>query len=199
MNDTDPKKMKPNPLRILFAGESAQATLLDGSRLDVWVRALPQMHMGEVVRAAEHQHHLVELCCYLRTEDLPQEHTRENTQCPHIDPPAGYGAVPAGWAQNLEDESFDRIYELARRLNFSRAVTWGERQIAAKKAIAPLQRATIEQVAPLVEAVVASVLERFSSSTPKSPQSPDGAGENSSPSQSGGSGRSPREPHGCAN
>jgi hypothetical protein len=97
--------------------------------------------------------------------------------------------VPAGWSQNLSDESFEELYAAACRLNFTRAASWGQRQIAAKKTVAPIQQATLEQVAPLIEKMVTTLLQRFapsSTSTPSAPSSPAAPASSSSPSPSGG-------------
>jgi hypothetical protein len=183
--------MKPSPLTILFGGELLEAKLVDGSRAKVFVRALPQEFLGDVMAVGEKQHLVVELCSYLRldarTKELPA------AAAEHIPAPDGLRGVPPGWAQNLADESFAAIYDLASKLNFPRVVIWARRQIAAKKLFGPVQQAAIEQVLPLVEAMVAPLLRRLnlpsgsSPSTPSAPPPPASPEPSSSGNRSGGS------------
>ena len=164
--------MKPNPLTILFAGATFDAKLIDGSKLKVFVRALPQQFLGDILAVAEHQHQVVELCCYLRV--APGKAPKPGASL--IPPPNGYQPVPPGWSQNLCDASFEELYAAADGLNFTRAANWGKRQIAAKKKIAPVLQAVMEQVEPLIERLITTLLQRYapsSTSTPSAPSSPD--------------------------
>jgi hypothetical protein len=177
--------MKSNALSILFAGETFAATLVNGSLLKIFVRALPQQFLGDFLGVAEHQHLVVELCCYRSA----RETVKKLPFTPAIPPPNGYSPVPPGWSQNLTDESFKELYAAACRLNFTRAANWGQRQIAAKKTVAPIQQAVMEQVAPLVDRMMTTVLQRFapsSTSTPNAPSSPAAPDKSSSPSPSAG-------------
>jgi hypothetical protein len=181
--------MTPNPLSILFAGETFAAKLIDDSLVRVFVRALPQQFLGDFLAVAEQQHLVVELCCYLKAPRGAAAKRRGAEAAPVIPPPHGMKPVPPGWAQNLSDESFEELYAAACRLNFTRAASWGQRQIAAKKQVAPIQQAVMEQVAPLVEKMVTTLLQRFapsSNSTPSAPSSPAAPASSSSPSPSPG-------------
>jgi hypothetical protein len=182
-------KHPPNPLSILFAGEAYAAKLVNNSSVPVFVRALPQQFLGDFLAVAEQQHLVVELCCYLRAPRGAAAKRRVTEATPVIPPPHGMKPVPVGWSQNLSDESFEELYAAACRLNFTRAANWGQRQIAAKKTVAPIQQAVLEQVAPLIEKMVTTLLQRCapsSTSTPSAPSSPAAPASSSSPSPSPG-------------
>jgi len=173
--------MKSSPLSILFAGETYPVTLINGARIKIFVRAIPQQFLGDFLAVAEQQHLVVELCCYRSA----RETVKKMAFTPAIPPPDGYSPVPPGWSQNLSDASFEELYAAACRLNFTRAANWGQRQIAAKKTIAPIQQAVMEQVAPLIDRMMTTVLQRFapsSTSTPSAPSLPAAPAPSSSPS-----------------
>lgn len=168
------------PLSLLFAGRTLGVELLDGSQVAVHVRALPQRYLHHVLAAAEWKHALVQLCTYL--PDTPDEVTAgeplaaSEPPCdyPDVPPPFGMVPVPPNWSDNLTDASLDALYAEAKALNFQRAVAWARDQIAAKKEVAPLHRAALEQVMPLVNQVLAPLISRLdalSTSTPSAPSS----------------------------
>lgn len=165
-----------NPLSILFAGEKAPVDYIDpkaAAKLklprEVFVRALPLEHLHYVLTTYEHKHLFVQLCTYTRGAGKAG-----HALYPEIPSPTGYCPVPAGWTLNLDDASIERLYELAERLNFQRAIAWAKGQIAAKKNIAPLIEMTTAQVMPLVTQVMQPVfekLEQLSVSQPSAPSS----------------------------
>jgi hypothetical protein len=169
-------------LSILFAGEAAVASYIDGtSDSRIFIRALPQRWLGRVIECCEFKHALVELCAYHKAEDAAEKFDGDPAY-PDITPPAGYAAVPQGWTDNLTDECVDRLYELAQKLNFQRAATWAEGQIAAKKLVAPLHEKAINQVLPVLESVMKPLLKKLdslSSSTPSAPSSSDAPAKSS--------------------
>lgn len=175
----------PPTLSTLFAGEEHVAALVDGSAVEVRVRALPQRHLVRVLAVAETPSDLIELCACTRTADgLPA------AAHPDIAAPAGWSHVPAGWADNLADESFAALHEAAQRLNFTRAATEGRLRIAAKKLVAPLEAEAIAQVRPLVDSILLPLLRRLETlcaSMPSAPSSAASPASNSSTSPSSGS------------
>jgi hypothetical protein len=160
--------MKSNAsLAVLFGGEQIQAKLVDGTMVDCFVRAMPQRAMADVMARAEDQSALIELCVYLDGDPSP------DAPAPRYRLPIGRQAVPAGWADNLTPESFDLIWEAATRLNFSVAVIWARRQIAAKKTVGPVFEATVQQITPLVNRMVQPLLAQIKalSDSAQKPQS----------------------------
>jgi hypothetical protein len=186
------------PLSILFGGELAPVRLIDGTRGRVWVRALPECFLHLVLQTAEHKHQLVELTSYFKA--APKKAAKDDpldaaVRCagapafPEVGGPAGwpvgYQPVPLGWTQNVSDESLDLLYDTAKKLNFGRAAAWARDQIAAKKLVAPLHKAAMEQTVPLVMQVLEPLvakLSRLSASTPSSPSSAATPAPSSSPS-----------------
>lgn len=166
------------PLAILFAGHEAAATLVNGSKVAVFIRAMPQRWLARVVECAEFETALVELCTYLpEPAEPPTDRIDEKPKVayPDIPAPAGYAAVPLGWSDNLSDDSVDFLYEQAKQLNFQRAIDWAAGQIAAKKLVAPLHEQAMNQVMPLALKVMEPLmrkLEALSSSMPSLPSSP---------------------------
>lgn len=154
------------PLAVMFSGEEITVTLRDRTTLKVFVRELPDRYLGLILECCEDRVRLIELCCY-----LPAPH-RHVPAYPQVVPPSGFHPVPLGWADNLEDESVAHLADLAEKLNFSRAAKKGEAMIAAKKKIEPLYRATLQQVVPVAQAIVAELLNSASASTPNTPSSP---------------------------
>lgn len=162
-------------LAILFAGHQSTATLIDGSPVTVFVRAMPQRWLARVAACAEFQTALVELCCYVKAESA--EPRAESTDShPEIPPPAGYAAVPEGWTDNLSDESVGRLYEEAKLLNFQRAIDWAAGQIAAKKLVAPLHEQAMNQVLPLAFKVMEPLMKRLDALSASMPSAPSSAG-----------------------
>lgn len=174
-----------NPLTILFAGESLTVKFIDGTtHAVVHVRAMPQRFLPRVIECAEFKTALVELCTYVKAPEplppgsaipTPGPELAARSSYPEIPPPAGYAPVPAGWTDNLSDASVDALYEKAKALNFQRAVDWARGQIAAKKMVSPLHEAAIAQVMPLLEKIIAPLMNRLETSsalTRSSPSSP---------------------------
>lgn len=167
------------PLAILFAGQESLATLVDGSPVQVYIRAMPQRWLARVIECAEYPASLVELCCYIKAAAPAGTGALAVVEgaapaYPDIPAPAGYEPVPQGWSDNLSDESVAALYELAKALNFQRAVDWAAGQIAAKKLVAPLHEMSLNQVMPVVLRVMEPLmrkLDALSNSTPSAPSS----------------------------
>lgn len=161
------------PLTILFSGQTSMVKLTDGSDVEVHIRILPQRQLGRLLAACEDQSALIELCCFTK---LPPD-------APKLDnAPAGYAPVPMGWADNLTDESFEFLHATAQKLNFQRAVKWGQAQITAKKMIAPLHASALENLNPIIDGLVEKMVARIensSASTRSAPASPAAAAKTS--------------------
>lgn len=165
-------------LSTLFAGQSTRVHYLNDDTEDVFVRALPQRYLHHVLATAEHKHELVALVTYTHSATPAKARKAakgKGAQGPLIAPPTGYTPVTVPWTDNLTDDSVDALYELAKKLNFSRAAKWAWAQIAAKKLVAPLHEQILIQSMPIIEKVLAPFMQRLealSSSTPKSLSSP---------------------------
>jgi len=148
-----------HPFSLLFAGEEKEVELIDHSKVRVLVRELPLKFLGDFLGVAETQHQVIEMCTYLEGE------SRGDGAFPRIPPPVGYAPVPAGWDQNLTEASFYELYDIACRLNFSKAATWAQRQIAAKKKVAPLYEAMMNQVQPIVTSLILPLMKQLAGSS----------------------------------
>jgi hypothetical protein len=135
----------PTKLSIIFSGEDLTATLLDNTSTPVRVRAMPARHLGRVLQLADKEAELLEFVCLIPSTS------------PEGEVISGWRAVPPGWADNLGDGSHATLYEAAKRLNFSRAATWAERQIAAKQFSGELALKAEEVLMPLMEQIVGSL------------------------------------------
>lgn len=171
-------------LSILFGGEIVPIRLINGIAGRVWVRALPECFLHLVLATAEHKSQLVELVTYFKA--APKRPAKDHPldaavrvmgprAFPDVDEPAGYEAVPQKWTQNLSDDSIEELYETAKRLNFFRAAKWAKGQIAAKKLVAPLYQATIEQTLPMLMQVVEPLVKKLTASFASTPSSPSSA------------------------
>lgn len=134
---------------VIFAGEDRSIKFLDGTQATIRVRAMPVRHLGRVLQLADREAELLDFVCYLPREG------------------GGYDAVPEGWADNLSPESHLELYEAAKRLNFSNAVAWADRQITAKQMTGELAVKVDEMMAPLIRRAAASL-----DSSPKPSRSP---------------------------
>ncbi len=105
----------PFTVAAVVGGEETSAAFIDGNTAAVKVRAMPIRRLAEVLAVADHESALIELVT--ETDGKP---------------------VPKEWADQLTDESHLHLLDTARRLNFSRAIAWGDRQIAAGKDLLPL-------------------------------------------------------------
>jgi len=148
-----------HPFSVLFAGEEREVELINHFKVRVFVRELPLKFLGDFLGVAETQHQVVEMCVYLEGEPIG------DGAFPRIPPPVGYAPVPAGWDQNLTEASFYDLYDTACRLNFSKAATWAHRQIAAKKKVAPLYEAMMNQVLPLVTSLIEPLMKQLAGSS----------------------------------
>ncbi|MDP2136367.1 MAG: hypothetical protein Q8J74_00800 [Candidatus Didemnitutus sp.] len=160
---TPPAERAPSKLSIIFAGEDLTATLLDQSSVAVRVRAMPARHLARVLQLADKEAELLEFVCLVPSTNGEGE----------VIP--GWTRVPPEWADNLTDESHAQLYEAAKRQNFSRAVSWAERQIAAKRITGELARQMEEVISPLIQRLMDPMMDRLIASLvllAKSPTSP---------------------------
>jgi hypothetical protein len=160
--------MTSNPLTILFGGAEKTATLLNGATEQVFVRALPEVYLGQVLAVAENEQALIELVCYIRPADAAAAEPGADP----IIPPTGFVRVSPNWALNLSSASHIELLEEAKQQNFTRTEAWARRQISAKKWLAPIHGEALAQISPVIEKMAAVLVERFaqlSGSTPKSP------------------------------
>ncbi len=129
---------QPSKLSIIFAGEDRCATFIAGgpAATSVRVRAMPARHLARVLQLADLEAELLDLVCFLPREG------------------GGFDPVESGWSDNLTDASHAELYEAAKRLNFSRAATWAERQIAAKKFTGELALKAEEAITPLLKQMI---------------------------------------------
>jgi len=144
---------------VIFAGEvfdghdtaHPKACDLDGNLHDVRVRAMPARRLGDVLRVCTDEAALVELVSVVAIKDDKGE---------LID----WLPVDAAFVDNLDDASHVALLEAAKRLNFSRAANWGNRQIQAKQFQAPLLLKADEMLSPIVEKMAALLISSLKSS-----------------------------------
>ena len=149
-------------LSIIFSGEDVSVTFLDASTAFVRVRAMPVRHLARVLQLADKEAELLDYVCF-----LPDG--------------ASFNPVPSGWADNLTDDSHAKLYEAAKRLNFTRAATWATRQIAAKKFTGEMAMQAEEVLLPLMRQLAGSIA-LFSA--PSAPATPSTRSSTGSPSAS---------------
>jgi hypothetical protein len=151
--------MSSPKLSTVFAG-----TIFDGSTQDrpliknvvgelfiARVRAMPVRHLGEVFKRCTDEASLIEFTTSVASVDSAGTITE-------------WIPASADWVDALSDDSHVLLYDSAQELNFSRAASWGERQIAAKKAQAPVLAMADRELSPHVQQMIASLL----SSLPRS-------------------------------
>ena len=162
-----PKPKPPAPLHVLFAGESLRVTLIDQSTCTIFVRALPARHLGLVIAHCDQPSDLVELCCYLTTD--------ESCACPafpQVAPPTGFFPVMRGWSDNLSPATVKQLYAIIQTLNFTAAAAWSEDQVTAKAWQGPLLLKADQVLMPIVERMVgllsSALTARASSASPES-------------------------------
>jgi hypothetical protein len=54
----------PSKLSVIFAGEDLVAELLDGSKVNVRVRAMPARHLARVMQLADKEAELLDFVCF---------------------------------------------------------------------------------------------------------------------------------------
>jgi hypothetical protein len=131
---------QPSPLAVIYAGEDVFASLLDDTRVLVRVRSLPVRQLGRLLRVADDEAALLELVCFLPSEG----------EKPFI-------PVTPEFVDNLVPESHDKLYEAAKRLNFSRAAKWAERHLADRTFVQEIGLKADEILQPLMQRLVASL------------------------------------------
>jgi hypothetical protein len=112
---------------------------LEGNLHTVRVRAMPGRHIGKVLAVCTDEAALIEL---VSTVAIKDDKTGEVIDWVPVD---------ATFVDNVDDASHLLLVEAAQRQNFSRASTWGRRQIEAKKFQAPLLLQADEMLSPVVE------------------------------------------------
>ncbi len=110
-----------NPLSTIMAGESVEATLLDGTKLAVFARQMPARvllsgYMANLLIGDEGK--LLDSCCKA---------------------PVGCAPLPEGWVDALTDESHLAIVDKLKQLNFTRAVSQTKRLAATAQELQPLE------------------------------------------------------------
>ena len=148
------KPAGPEPHQIIFAGSPAQVVLVDGTRVDVFVRELPARYHPLVFRNADRLAELIELCTYTSagTGNPPAP------LYPEVRAPHGYWPVAAGWADNVKAKSLHDLFDLAEKLNFTSAAATGKRQVAAKEWKAPLLLEAETTLLPFAEKLTHSLI-----------------------------------------
>lgn len=147
----------PTKLSVIFAGEDHVARFIDGgpAATTVRVRAMPARHLARVLQLADKEAELLDFVCFAPVSQPGEPGTNTG---PSADgngiTSAAWQRVPEGWADNLTDESHAELYEAAKRLNFSRAATWAERQIAAKQFTGELALKAEEALMPMMQQIV---------------------------------------------
>lgn len=143
----------PNKISMIFAGENHTAKYVDGTETQVRVRAMPARHLGRVLQLAIDEPGLLEFVCLVPAAADAQPDTGGVTV--FANEQAGWAPVGMSWADNLDDDSHAKLLEAAKRLNFTRAAAWGERQIEAKQFQAPLILKADKALAPMVQEMAA--------------------------------------------
>lgn len=143
----NPSPADPSKLAIIFAGEDVPATLRDGARHLVRVRSMPARHLGRVLALLDKEAELLDFVCFL----------------PRDKEEAGFDPVPANFVDNLTPESHVALYETAKKLNFSEAVAWAERQITAKRVTGELGAKMEEVISPVMERLLEPMTDRLMS------------------------------------
>lgn len=109
---------------LLFAGESLAVTLIDKTSATVRVRTMPARHLME----------LLDLFDVGREAELLQKCVQRATGG------GGFENVDETFVDSLADESHLALVEKAKALNFQRAVSYGERQIANGQALSEMKK-----------------------------------------------------------
>ncbi len=142
--------MTPNTL--LFAGEvfdgrdetHPKTKLRDGSTIEVRVRLIPARHLTE------------DRVGYLDLYEAGNEAARLELCVQRKSKEGAWVLVDAAFVDSLDDASHVFLLEVADRLNFDRAVSQAERQIATRRALVPLKTKLAEQITAPMKAVLDS-------------------------------------------
>lgn len=110
--------MTPRSFATVFSGRDHEAVLLDGTRLNLFVRQLPaRFHVDFIVRQGN-EADLLEFVCR---------------------PAVGEAPLEPGWADALSDKSHAELLSIAKEINLARAIATVERANAVAKMLMPLQ------------------------------------------------------------
>jgi hypothetical protein len=151
---------KPEPLpssTLLAGGEITNVTLNTGATVPVLVRLLPARHLNRFLdlRDVGHESEMLEFTVRRRLHEPGAEPRWETIDTAKPEEMARQAA----FVDSLTDESHERLIEIADKLNFERAVSQAERQIAKGNALLPLkQRIAATMLAP-VEASLRSLIQ----------------------------------------
>lgn len=146
-------------IAVIFAGEvfdgsdSTHPRIrdLEKNEFDVRVRAMPARHLGRVLALCADEPALIEFVCLVSVKGEGGGHVE-------------WAEVSREWVDNLQDDSHVALLEAAKRLNFSRAALWGQRQIEAKQFQAPLLLKADEMLSPVVEKMAHLLISSLQSS-----------------------------------
>lgn len=130
---TPADKTKSPRLAALFGGEVMTVKKVDGTEITVKVALVPIRHLDAFINLYANPAELVDFVT-------------------HVDGKP----VPEGWADQLSDLAVEQICDVAKALNFQRAVTFSEGQIAAGKALAMPIMAKLLGLRDFVQTQVAS-------------------------------------------
>ena len=148
----------PTKTAVIFAGEifdgsdAAHPLIVDleGREFTVRARAMPARHLGRVLQLCTDEAALLEFVCLVRAESDPSTLNSQLSTSPNSQL-SGWQPADAAFVDNLADASHVLLMEAAKRLNFSRAATWGHRQIEAGQMKTGLMLKTDEMLSPVVE------------------------------------------------
>lgn len=143
-----------SPTTLLFAGETATARLTDGTAVPVRVRLVPVRSLLT----------LLDLFDAGREAELIAAAVERSASTDTAAPV--WVPVDAPFVDSLADESHLALVEQIKALNFTRAVSYAERQIASGSALLPLkQRLTAQLLHPVkaeMESWASSLTQRVS-------------------------------------
>lgn len=152
----------PSRLSVIFSGDTfdgrddAHPLISDkgGNSYLVRVRAMPARHLGRVLQLCLDEAALLEFVCQV----APATAEISKLCAPAWEP------ATAEWVDVLDDESHVLLVNAAQDQNFTRAASWGERQIAAKNFQAPLLMKADETMGPVVAKMVGLIVSSLKSS-----------------------------------
>lgn len=160
-------KDQPIPSSVrLERGQIETVELNDGTTARVKVRFLPARHLNRFIDLRDIGQE-AELLCYVLERDVSTDPTRSDwrplegatptDEADRKDPTAFRAAErdqALAFIDDLTDESHARLVEIADWLNFTRAVSQAERQIALGNALLPLKkRQAATMMAPIEESL----------------------------------------------
>lgn len=151
-------EIKPETLpssTLLAKGEIVAVGLNSGATVDVKVRLLPARHLNAFLDLRDIGKEAALLEMVLQRNLAP---AGEPARFEVIDPKdAKQVAAKAEFVDDLNDFAVAQLIEIADKLNFARAVSQAERQIAMGTALLPLKKKVAETMMQPVEQVLQSL------------------------------------------